>query len=544
MEKSAATRSASNDRQAAANRASRRQSRASTSGALLGKAGQRTGTEFDAHNERAAAHRRLVDNSPRVSAQRKQIESAFGMPVQRQDAAEEDELLQGKFEPVQRQGPEEEELLQGKFEAIQRQGPEEEELLQGKFGAAQLKQESGSRANNTGLPDNLKAGIEHLSGMSMDQVKVHYNSSQPAQLNALAYAQGADIHVAPGQEQHLPHEAWHVVQQAQGRVKATMQMKDGVPVNDDAGLEHEADLMGAKATQIWRSEETAFEFANHPEVAARPASMADQAAPIQRAEAVSGGSFDTKRFDPYFWNQSTAATKHYGAKIILEFTPKSELGANGDHVSLVQSVKDEIKLSKKKSTPSGFVTEQTSASAGNKTAGFGLRTTGQGWAIDQQLYDKQGNLVSLDPRYAEQRTDQADPMKARPGGDLSNLVSAGGALEQGHVTSANKSGGTWDTALLSDEPTVPVQNATISGKQEFEVTALHESGGGDAYVGSVKWGWEVSGGKAKIIPLSTVSQGSASAFLKGAAGAWNAMQVPNKRENATANLPVVKQLPT
>jgi hypothetical protein len=78
-------------------------------------------------------------------------------------------------------------------------------------------------------------------------VKVHYNSSQPAQLNALAYAQGTDIHVAPGQEQHLPHEAWHVVQQAQGRVKPTMQMKDGVPVNDDVGLEREADVMGQKA---------------------------------------------------------------------------------------------------------------------------------------------------------------------------------------------------------------------------------------------------------------------------------------------------------
>ena len=71
--------------------------------------------------------------------------------------------------------------------------------------------------------------------MSMDDVKVHYNSSQPAQLNALAYTQGSDIHVAPGQEQHLPHEAWHVVQQAQGRVQPTMQMKDGVPVNDDGG---------------------------------------------------------------------------------------------------------------------------------------------------------------------------------------------------------------------------------------------------------------------------------------------------------------------
>jgi len=83
--------------------------------------------------------------------------------------------------------------------------------------------------------------------MDMSDVKVHYNSSKPAQLSALAYAQGNDIHVGPGQEKHLPHEAWHVVQQRQGRVQPTMQMKESVPVNDDPGLEHEADVMGAKA---------------------------------------------------------------------------------------------------------------------------------------------------------------------------------------------------------------------------------------------------------------------------------------------------------
>jgi len=127
--------------------------------------------------------------------------------------------------------------------------PEEAELIQGQFASAELapQLQQAPRANNTGLPDQLKSGIESLSGLSMDPVRVHYNSSQPAQLNALAYAQGSDIHVAPGQEQHLPHEAWHVVQQAQGRVKPTMQMKDGVPVNDDVGLEHEADVMGSKA---------------------------------------------------------------------------------------------------------------------------------------------------------------------------------------------------------------------------------------------------------------------------------------------------------
>ncbi|MBD1903811.1 DUF4157 domain-containing protein [Coleofasciculus sp. FACHB-125] len=103
--------------------------------------------------------------------------------------------------------------------------------------------------NRTGLPDNLKAGIESLSSISMDDVKVHYNSDKPGQLQALAYTQGPQIHVAPGQEEHLPHEAWHVVQQMQGRVKPTMQMKR-VQVNDAQGLEEEADVMGAKAFTI------------------------------------------------------------------------------------------------------------------------------------------------------------------------------------------------------------------------------------------------------------------------------------------------------
>ena len=117
-------------------------------------------------------------------------------------------------------------------------------------------------SNNTGLPDQLKNGIESLSGMSMDHVKVHYNSAQPAQLNALAYAQGNDIHLGPGQEQHLPHEAWHVVQQAQGRVKPTMQMKEGVPVNTDVSLEDEADRMGAKAIQMRVRQSNQFPLAH------------------------------------------------------------------------------------------------------------------------------------------------------------------------------------------------------------------------------------------------------------------------------------------
>lgn len=106
------------------------------------------------------------------------------------------------------------------------------------------------RENRTGLPDDLKTGLEQLSGFAMDDVKVHYNSAHPAQLQAYAYAQGSQIHLGPGQERHLPHEAWHVVQQKQGRVRANKQFKSGLPLNDDSSLEQEADVMGMKAMQL------------------------------------------------------------------------------------------------------------------------------------------------------------------------------------------------------------------------------------------------------------------------------------------------------
>ncbi len=129
--------------------------------------------------------------------------------------------------------------------------------------AIQMKKESAPgegqavKANHTGLPDQLKSNMESMSGVDLSDVKVHYNSSEPMQLQAHAYAQGTDIHVAPGQEQHLGHEAWHVVQQKQGRVKPTKQLKKDsgqestplqrVSINDDPQLEKEADEMGAKA---------------------------------------------------------------------------------------------------------------------------------------------------------------------------------------------------------------------------------------------------------------------------------------------------------
>ncbi len=179
--------------------------------------------------------------------------------MQRQEIPEEKEHIQGKMsETIQRQELEEDEKLQMKSVMQRKEIPEEDEPLQEKMIGTVQRQEipeeeeflQKKSENNTGMPDNLKTGVENLSGIDISDVRVNYNSSKPAELGALAYTQGTNIHIAPGQERHLPHEAWHVVQQVQGRVKPTMQMKFWISVNDDKGLEHEADVLGEKSKQI------------------------------------------------------------------------------------------------------------------------------------------------------------------------------------------------------------------------------------------------------------------------------------------------------
>jgi|GEM_PF-2065059 len=109
------------------------------------------------------------------------------------------------------------------------------------------------------LPQALKNSLENLSGVNLSDVEVHRNSDKPQQLGAKAYTQGKDIYIAPGQEEHLPHEGWHAVQQKQGRVQPTLQLKSDLAVNQDRKLEEEADIMGSKAENESKKEEMQIE---------------------------------------------------------------------------------------------------------------------------------------------------------------------------------------------------------------------------------------------------------------------------------------------
>lgn len=90
------------------------------------------------------------------------------------------------------------------------------------------------------LPSDLKKEYEESSGVSLDDVKVHYNSDQPERFGAEAFAYGENIFLKPAQESLITHELGHVVQQKQGLVNATHN-ENSYPVNEDGTLEKQAD---------------------------------------------------------------------------------------------------------------------------------------------------------------------------------------------------------------------------------------------------------------------------------------------------------------
>jgi hypothetical protein len=103
--------------------------------------------------------------------------------------------------------------------------------------------------NRTGLPDQVLQRMENAFGHDFSQIRTQ-ESAEPEKLSALAFARGNDLHFRPGAfDPHsqtglsmIGHELAHVVQQRQGRARGA-----GGAVLEDAGLESEAQVLGARA---------------------------------------------------------------------------------------------------------------------------------------------------------------------------------------------------------------------------------------------------------------------------------------------------------
>lgn len=112
------------------------------------------------------------------------------------------------------------------------------------------------KSSPSGLPEDTLNQMSGAFGQDFSGVNIHADSQSAVDSGALAYTQGQDIHFAPGQydpksqsgQELIGHELTHVVQQNEGRVQANNQV-NGMPLNDDHGLEKEADEMGEKVAQ-------------------------------------------------------------------------------------------------------------------------------------------------------------------------------------------------------------------------------------------------------------------------------------------------------
>ncbi len=119
---------------------------------------------------------------------------------------------------------------------------------------------AGAAAGSGDLPSELRSQMESSLGANFGDVKINANSNKASEMGALAYAQGNEVHFAPGQfnpatqagQELIGHELAHVVQQREGRVQATGQ-EGGMAVNTDHRLEAEADQLGAKAAAQMKS---------------------------------------------------------------------------------------------------------------------------------------------------------------------------------------------------------------------------------------------------------------------------------------------------
>ncbi|WP_051313184.1 DUF4157 domain-containing protein [Sporocytophaga myxococcoides] len=161
-------------------------------------------------------------------------------------------MVEEEEEPVQRKGP----------VPLQLQAAEEEELpiqRKGPVPAMNVESEELSQSNTSSsgkMPQVVQKKMESSFGQDFSDVNIHTNSSQSKALNAHAFTQGNDIHFAPGKyspesqsgQELLGHELTHVVQQREGRVQPTVQKK-GANINDDKGLEKEADEMGERSAK-------------------------------------------------------------------------------------------------------------------------------------------------------------------------------------------------------------------------------------------------------------------------------------------------------
>lgn len=163
--------------------------------------------------------------------------------------------------------------------------------------------------NCSSMPPLLKQNLERVSGFDLSDVQVYRDSSQAAWLDAEAVTHGRQIHLGPGAESHLAHEAWHVVQQRQGRVVPRGALH-GIDINDDVALEAEADRMGERLS-------SPAHHAVKPHRQANGARYSGATQPVQRKVRTGGGSTKVQESDYLQGGSKSSVGTKYSVALLI-----------------------------------------------------------------------------------------------------------------------------------------------------------------------------------------------------------------------------------
>ncbi len=170
--------------------------------------------------------------------------------------------------------------------------------LDGAHSIAHLRR-TAAPSSGTPLPAPLQGSLANATGIDVSDVGVHYSSPLPGRIGAAAFTQGDEIHLGPGAESELAHEAWHVIQQRTGRVSSTGAV-GGAAINSDADLEKEADVQGhqvAKEAGLLNVAPPTGRAVTQPE----SASGAAATGPVLQARWLLLKP-STAKFSGYFWD--------------------------------------------------------------------------------------------------------------------------------------------------------------------------------------------------------------------------------------------------
>lgn len=432
-----------------------------------------------------------------------------------------------------------------------------------------------ARGGGQALDAKVGSQVGQALGADFSGVRVHTDSQSDTlnhSLSAKAFTLGSDIFFSQGAYNPssssgkglLAHELIHVMQQGGGKVNKVQTKLTVGPASDR--YEQEADrvaeqVMAMRATRLGpavqrQAEEESVgdgaaqsdwpgncQEASEPDRPAASFVRLSSAGVIQRAPvAVSGGEFDT------FEYLASDSDEGKGADIALKFDPDNSIGADGDTISLVQTVKDTTRRYDNLGTDVTIAPE--TSQLGNRTLRGdepGVEDDDVGTGIDQEVLsgkDRRGlrGIQNLDPRYTEQRMSGAPALNTR----------GKTPMDPRSVRSAKKGQrepGKWTHAALNDAPNVSMligprrnrQMATITGGMEFEVAALHNEE--NKFLGSVKWGWKMDNNHAVLDPaaLTLVNAGSASRRFFKAAAKWNRTDIVDPRGGpsmSTMKLPI------